>query len=154
MKQSVEELLRLSAPLAFAWADRFCASSCRWHHGIWQYLRILGLVSSAARHREFFEAEITPLTNTDGFRRVLISGAVDYGMLDVVLRAYGDATLELTAMDICQTPMKTCLWYAERQGISVATAVGDVLAFEAAEPFDIVCSHSFLQFFTPASRSP
>ena len=74
-------------------------------------------------------------------------------MLDIVLRAYGDAALELTAMDICQTPMKTGQWYAERQGISVATAVGNVLAFESAEPFDIVCRHSFLQFFTPAART-
>lgn len=68
MKHSEDALLGQSAPLAFDWAARYCAASCRWHHGIWQYLRILGLVSSAARHRDFFEAEITPLANDDGFR--------------------------------------------------------------------------------------
>jgi len=153
MKQSEDELLGLSAPLAFAWAARHCASTCRWHHGIWQYLRILGLVSSAARHREFFESVFTPLAGDGGYRRVLVSGAADYGMLDVVMRAYGAAALELSALDVCPTPMKTCQWYAAQQGISVTTAVGDILAFEAAAPFDIVCSHSFLQFFTPAART-
>jgi SAM-dependent methyltransferase len=59
----------------------------------------------------------------------------------------------LSALDICRTPMETCRWYSERRGITIATAVGDILAFDAAEPFDVVCSHSFLQFFTPAQRT-
>ena len=95
MKPSEDELLRLSAPLAFALARRYCASSCRWHHGIWQYLRLLGLVSSAARHQEFFQTELGALARGGalpqggGYRRVLISGAADYAMLEVVAGAYG-----------------------------------------------------------------
>jgi len=159
MKPSEDELLRLSAPLAFALARRYCASSCRWHHGIWQYLRLLGLVSSAARHQEFFQTELGALARGGalpqggGYRRVLISGAADYAMLEVVAGAYGGGALLPSLVDICQTPIETCRWYAERQGISLATKAGDILDFDADEPFDIVCSHSFLQFFTPAART-
>jgi SAM-dependent methyltransferase len=113
----------------------------------------LGLVSSAARHREFFQAELGALAGDGGYRRVLVSGAADYAMLEVVAGAYGGAALLPTVVDICQTPIETCRWYAERQGISLATKAGDILDFDADEPFDIVCSHSFLQFFTPAART-
>ena len=93
MKPSGDELLRLSAPLAFAWAGRYCTSSCRWHHGIWQYLRILGLVSSAARHRAFFEGALGALAEDGGYRRVLVSGAA--GALGAQYMPHADGNMPL-----------------------------------------------------------
>jgi SAM-dependent methyltransferase len=59
---------------------------------------------------------------------------------------------ELTVMDVCETPLFLTRWYAERQGVSVATACSDVLEYEPDMTFDVAMTNSFLGSFAPDRR--
>ena len=72
----------------------------------------------------------------------------------VVLAAYlpTDAPVTVTAVDLCETPLQLCRWYGDRLSLTVDTHACDILDFETPEPFDVICSHSFLGYFTPRER--
>ena len=59
--------LALSAPLALERAPGLCrvdpqsGESCAWNHGLWQILRLLGLVLTPAHHAAFFRAALQAL---------------------------------------------------------------------------------------------
>jgi len=154
------EPLALSAPHARALAARHCRHvdhggfSCRDYHGVWQYLRLLDLVTTPRDHAAFY---LPVLRNAiaAGRRRILISGAVDYSMLAVVLAAFDaeQVTGDITVADICETPIRLCQWYADRAGAAIATEVGDILAHRPAAPYDLIVTHSFLGAFAPPARA-
>ena len=154
------ELLLASAPLARRWAARRCVAdpfgggSCSWYHGAWQYLRILDVVAAPREHAHFFSATLGRLAAVGDFNRILISGAADYSMLAQVLAAYHAARQDpsITVVDRCPTPVLLCRWYARRIGVRIDSAASNILAFHAASPFDIICTHSFLGYFPPAMR--
>jgi SAM-dependent methyltransferase len=84
----------------------------------------------------------------------LVSGAADLEMLAQVGIACGACGVapEVTAVDLCETPLAMSRWYAERRGLRVVAARGDILAFAPDARFDIVCSDSFLGQFAPPAR--
>jgi hypothetical protein len=156
----VEELLLESAPLARRTAQELCrrdprtGESCAWIHGLWPYLRLLGLASTPEQHAEFFERALNDVLETR-HSRVLVSGAADHSMLAVVIRACRerDAAPAITVVDRCETPLTINRWYAHRLGIDVATSCRDMLEYVPSEPFDALCTHSFLSEL-PAEQWP
>ena len=150
-----------TAPLAHRAARVLCrgergsAEDCSWYHGFWQYLRVFDLAATPYRHGEFFDAVLAALAGDGAYRRVLVSGAADYAMLAVVLQAYRgvDADHEIGVVDLCETPLFLCRWYADSVAAAVETHVSDVLDWKSAKPFDVVCTHSFLSRFPPARRN-
>lgn len=152
--RSVLEPLEESAPLALEQAPARCAPlGCAWYHGIWQYLRILDVVSAPSRHGDFFSRTLSGLAKDGGFPRVLITGSADYSMLAHLLAAYEGAPAEVTVLDVCATPLFLCDWYVERQGSKVVTRAVDVLEYAPDRPFDLICTHSFLSRFEPDRRA-
>jgi SAM-dependent methyltransferase len=155
-----ETLLHESAPLARKWAEEGCdrdettGERCSWYHGVWQYLRILGIVASPRLQYRFYESALQGPAARGAFKRVLISGSTDYGMLEVVSSIYGSqgGVLEATVVDRCDTPLRLNRWYADRFGLTLNTCRSDLLAFQDQEPFDLICTHSFLGNFSPAQR--
>jgi SAM-dependent methyltransferase len=159
-------LLRESAPLARAAAAQGChrdprtGQSCAWNHGLWQYLRILGLITTPDDQGAFYDAAFGAAADRvaadKGGRvpRVLVSGAADYGMLAEVLPAFRRRGIEpdVTVSDLCETPLMLNRWYAERQGARIATRRSDAVEFRDDKPYDVVCTHSFLGQFTPERR--
>lgn len=153
-----EEPLALSATLARELAPRLCRDdpergSCAWYHGFWQYLRLLDFNTTPRDHAEFYRGALSgPIAA--GNRRVLISGTADYALPACMLWIFGNAgaTADMTVLDICATPPRLCEWYAARVGATIATVVQDILTFDAATPFDIVATHSFLGRFSPEER--
>ena len=147
----VFEPLSISAPIAHQLAHEHCQKGplggiCLTYHSIWQYLRLIGQISTIAADDDFFPAQLARLFAEGGHQRVLISAAADYGMLARVTagaRAAG-VTPEITLVDICPTPLRLNRWYAEQLGISVQTRLCNILEFEAESPFDIICTHSFI----------
>lgn len=122
-------------------------SECSWYHGFWQYLRLFGLASSPGRHGRFFRDVLAPMNG----RRVLVSGCADYAMLAQVIGACPDS--EIGVVDLCETPLHLCRWYAESSARTVITYNADILDWRTPETFDLVCSHSFLSRF-PGARRP
>jgi len=155
-----EEPLLESAPLAWKIAPQLCrkdpatGESCWWSHGLWQFLRLTGLGSTAAHRGDFYRRAIR-IPGSTGTPRVLVSGTADYAMLAQVIAAFdGSGTRpEITVLDICETPLHLNRWYAERSGYAIDTVCRDILAYEASRPFDIVCTDSFLGRF-PHTRWP
>jgi len=156
----VEEPLSESAPLApgiaaeRCWRDPRSGWSCSWYHGVWQTLRLLGLVTSPREHAEATAQGLRALARRGDARRVLISGSADYAMLAQVIdawRAEGRA-LEVTVVDLCETPLALCRWYAEREGVAVRTVASDALDYRDDAAFDVVCCHSFMGYFDAKGR--
>jgi SAM-dependent methyltransferase len=144
-----DEPLAISAPIARKLSQETC-NGCGWYHGLWQYLRIFDMVSTPARHSAFYrDAQLS--TGLSGLHRILIVGNADYGMLAQVLNALG-SDVKITAIDLCDTPLALCRWYAERRHATVRTDVADITHYVAAEPFDLICTHSLLGRFTPSER--
>lgn len=153
------EPLALSAPHARALAARYCRHvdhsgvGCRDYHGAWQYLRLLDLVTTPRDHAPFYVSALLRAIRA-GRRRVLISGAVDYSMLAVVLAAFDAAGVagDITMVDVCETPVRLNRWYADRAGAAITTEVTDILEYRPAAPYDLILTHSFLGAFDPDAR--
>jgi SAM-dependent methyltransferase len=160
MMRNLREPLELSAPLARRLAPQLCrkdpatGDSCSWCHGIWQYLRLMGLASTPEQHADFYRRAFESVTGGSGAPRVLVSGAADYSMLAQVLASYRERALEpvVTVVDACDTPLFLNRWYAERESASVECTRCDMLEYAAGAPFDAVCTHSFLVQFSPEQR--
>jgi SAM-dependent methyltransferase len=154
----VEEPLLESAPLAWEWAPRLCwkdaatGIDCSAIHGIWQYLRLMGLVTAPEHHAEFFRSAFDAVTATAP--RVLVSGAVDYSMLAHALAIFRERGVEarISMIDRCETPLRLSLWYADRAGCRVESRRCDMAEYAGAETYDLICTHSFLGQFSPDRR--
>src|SRR5688572_27639449 len=110
---SVDEPLAESAPLARKLAPSLCAvdprtgERCDWQHGLWQTLRLLGLITTPVHHAEFFRGAFAGLE--DG-ARILVSGTADYAMLAQVIAVSREA--KITVLDVCGTSVELNRWYA------------------------------------------
>lgn len=147
-----KQALADGAPVALACARRFCPDRCRDYHGIWLYARLLEVLPSVAFDHDFLESALKEAVEA-GARRVLISGAAEFGLLSYVLHAFSRVGVEpeIMVIDLCRTPLEMCLWYARRLGIEIETQVADVLDYDAP-PFDMITSHSFMNGFPAAER--
>lgn len=151
----VEEPLLESAPLAWKLALEFCrrdpatGETCAWHHGLWQFLRLMGLAGSAARRGAFYQDATRDALADVKSPRVLISGSTDYAMLALVAAALKDRLegAAITIVDICETPLRLGQWYAERSGTRLNVARSDILDYDPREHFDLICTDSFISRF-------
>ena len=156
----LEEPLMESAPLAHAFAldgcvaDLLFGSSCAWYHGTWQYLRILGIGSAPGVQGRQLTDTLRQLARTGAFPRILLSGSADYSLLAHVLWAYDTENAETkpTVVDLCKTPLYLCEWYGKRYSRLVNTVASNILDFTSIEPYDLVCTHAFMGYFTPELR--
>ena len=156
----VDEVLTISAPIARAMAEQLCVKdplsegTCAWYHGFWPYMRLLGLGAAPSVHARGLIPVLTALAQTGDYQKVLISGAADYSMLAHVICAYNQAkaALKPTVVDVCDTPLYLNRWYAERVSVDIDTQRSDIRFFESFSPFDLICTHAFLGYFTSRDR--
>lgn len=157
---AVFDPLEESAPVARRLAARLCRSdpvtgdSCAPTHGLWQYLRRLGLALSPGHHAELFQRAFDGVADPAGPVRVLVSGAVDNAMLAQALAAFGRRGLKVaaTVLDLCETPLALNRWYAERVAQPIDTHRGDILEYSPRVAFDAVCTHAFFAMIAPQQR--
>lgn len=156
----MEELLTESAPLAYKISRKLChqgakgQNSCAWYHGIWQYLKIFGIVGSPWSQHEFFTTNLRNCAKNGDFKRVLITGTSDYAMLALVLNAFHQEGCEpeVTVVDRCETPLYLNRWYALQKKIPIKTQAVNFLHYDSSVSFDIICTHSFMGYFAPDRR--
>jgi SAM-dependent methyltransferase len=154
-----EAMLAEAAPLGLGWSRDLCrhvnpsGHTCAAYHGTWQYLRLLGINTALFADAAFYREAMLPAIRR-GARRVLVSGCADYAMAAVVLWIFAAEGVrpELTVVDVCETPLRLCQWYARRQGATLDIAVANILDYRPATRFDIVCTNAFLGYFSPAER--
>ena len=160
MVTNLREPLEISAPLAQRLAPKLClrnpatGESCAWHHGFWQYLRLMELAITPARQADFYRRALQSVTAGSNAPRVLVSGTTDYSMLAHVLASYRERGLEpvVTVIDKCDTAVFLNRWYAERECANVSCGRADILDYASDAPFDAVCTDSFLGQFSPDER--
>jgi SAM-dependent methyltransferase len=153
-----DEPLHLSAPLAWELAPALChqdpvtGESCAWNHGFWQILRILDLAGSAAQRGPLYRRVVASAAPGQRSPRVLICGAADYAMLAQILPAAraSEASSSITIVDICETPLTLNRWYAQRHNATLETIRSDILRYEAAECFDVICADYLFGRLAPA----
>ena len=156
-----EEPLAESAPVSRRLAQEHCrprpggGETCAWYHGFWQYLRLMGLAKTSGGQATFLFETLRGLARAGESPKVLVSGSADYSMPAHALWAYRTegARLQLAVVDLCETPLALCRWYAERQGAEMATHCRDVRDHEPSTPVDVVFTNSFLGNFDPDGRS-
>jgi hypothetical protein len=156
----LEEPMVTTAPLLQTLAPVLCRGdhvspdNCAWYHGVWQYLRIFDMVSTPTWHADFYAEELGKLAATGNHQNVLISGTADYSMLAHVFWAYRSAKLppDVSVMDLCETPLFLCKWYAKLVGQRVSTIAADILSYHHQPSADVVTTDAFLTRFSPAVR--
>jgi len=158
--RNFREPLELSAPLARRLAQQLCrvdpatGEDCSWCHGIWQYLRLMGLAAAPEHHIDFYRRAFQSIAVGSAAPRVLVSGAADYSMLAHVLELFRERGIEpeVTVVDACDTPLHLNRWYAERESAAIECSRCNILDYAPAAPFDAICTHSFLVQFSPEDR--
>jgi len=87
-------------------------------------------------------------------RRVLVSGSADYAMPAVVSWVFETEgqRADVTVADVCQTPLRLCQWYANHTHRSFKCVASDIMEQAVGEPYDIICTHSFLGSFSADNR--
>jgi SAM-dependent methyltransferase len=151
---ALTEPLSESAPIASKLAETHCdrrdpESSCLLYHSAWQYFRLIGLIRTIASDDDFLISALQDLAASGQFDRVLISGSADYGMLARVIHAYRKVGREprVTLVDICRAPLQLNRWLAQREGAILETEQSNILEFTSEQPFDLICTHSFIGRF-------
>ena len=153
----VRENLRAAAHQARALAARHCVpdgngGDCGWYHASWPVLRALGVINSPGSDDDFLLRAIGAELAA-GARRVLVSGAADAGMLARVTSCLAPGrSVEVTVLDRCRTPLELNRAHALEVGIEIETIRADILGFESDQRFDLICTHSFMTFFSAADR--
>lgn len=157
----LEEPMVQTAPLMDLLSSAVCSGSylaaddCSWYHGIWQYLRIFDLVSTPTWHPNLYIPELQALAQEVADAKVLISGTADYSTLAHVLWAFDRCQKQchVTVLDICQSPLILCQWYARRQKQRVEMAQADIFAYGPDNEFDAVVTDAFLTRFSAEERA-
>lgn len=147
------ELARRLAPER-CWRDPASGETCAWYHAFWPYLRLLDYGSSPAIHKDFYIDGLSRLAKRAQPARILVSGAADFAMLEVVLESFdgAPATPLITVVDRCETPLELCRWYASQAQQQIETTATDILDYRDAGGFDAIVTHSFLGSFAPNDR--
>lgn len=155
----LEEPMTKTAPFSRMLAEVVCRGSylagdtCAWYHGIWQYLRIFDMVSTPTWHKGFYSKNLEFIKGRKNSPSVLVSGTADYSTLAHVLWYGWDrkTSLDVVVIDLCETPLLLCRWYAQRQGIAIETIVQDILTYQAKR-FDLIVTDAFLTRFNNEIR--
>lgn len=157
----LEEPMVQTAPLMDLLSGAVCSGSyvstedCSWYHGVWQYLRILDLVSTPTWHPDFYIPQLKLFAQKCDNSKILISGTADYSTLAHVLWAFDKAQkrCDVTVLDLCQTPLILCQWYARRVKHRINTVKADILTFRSEDLYDAIVTDAFLTRFPKQKRS-
>ena len=172
--------LMSSAPLMWDWSTRACAAkprggmeawakgrngngngnghvhTCDWYHGTWQLLRLLNMVAVPPWYA-FYHDALTRVLRAKPDADVLISALADYGMLATLHEAVvaAGASPTITICDICETPLLSAQWYADRHGFEIRCLRDDLLTSPElpAGGFDLVVTDELLTVL-PAEDKP
>jgi SAM-dependent methyltransferase len=153
--------LTLSAPITWRQAPQTCYHnsetnySCLDYHRIWQYFVLLGITTSVRTDSAFLINTFRELASDESNKRVLVSGTADYTLLAHILYAYKQESkdVNVTVVDLCETALASNRWYAERNGLKIETIQADILNYAKPDCFDVICTHSFLGWFSPVQQS-
>lgn len=150
----LEKSLTKSADMLYNVAKDNCKNgivdeNCFWYHSIWQYLRMMDVVSSPTWHSRFYIEQLSKSLKGGEINNVLISGTADYSMLAYVIRCVKKMNINtnIYVLDTCKTPLIACEWFAKMENIEIACVNQNILDYCNNNFFDIICTDAFLTRF-------
>ncbi|MCL4550131.1 MAG: class I SAM-dependent methyltransferase [Bacteroidetes bacterium] len=157
----LEEPMLATAPVAEFLSKVLCkgnhiSEDCSWYHSIWQYLRIFDAVSTPTWHSSFYATALTRVFKSSNKSvSILISGTADYSMLAHVLWTLEknvDISYKITVLDLCETPLFLCKWYAKLHNTNVEIIAEDIFKYSPSNNFDLIITDAFLTRFPYEDR--
>jgi len=144
-------------------AERHCNRGqfdCRWYHGNWYLLKSLDIVSTAAVHgHDLSRLLLAALTagqqpGSTAQAHILITGSTDETMVRLAHETCRQAgiDIQLSAVDICATPLRFMESYADSTGVSLNTYRSNILEFSSDQRFDAILTHAFMGYFDTGER--
>jgi hypothetical protein len=64
----------------------------------------------------------------------------------------GGADPAFDVVDRCETALRMNAWFGVQRSLTVNTIKASILAFRPRQRYDLICTHSFLEFLPPADR--
>jgi hypothetical protein len=128
--------------------------SCRSYHGLWPAFRLSGSIGGVSIDWPVLLPLLRSFAPGREHRRWLIAGAADSAVLATVAMALGEHRhdVEVTIVELCETPLALCRDYANRVGMNVRTFAGDLFSFNPDEGYDLIFGHSILGHIPTALR--
>ncbi len=151
----LQEPLMMSADMMSEVASVLCShdhmnmDGCYWYHSVWQYLRLMNMVSTPTWHHDFYISKMVAALTGKASPSILVSGAADYSTLSYAIRTSEIANIdsEYTVLDLCETPLFSCKWYAKRKNKPLQTLQKSIFELNVIEKFDLICTDAFLTRF-------
>ena len=151
----LQEPLMQSADMMYEVASLCCShdhindKSCLWYHSVWQYFRLLDIVSTPSWHHDFYVNQLFENSKSGESPSVLISGTADYSMLAYVLHTANKRKVNpgITIIDLCETPLFVCRWYAKKLNKSINTLKTNIFELDSNYKYDMICADAFLTRF-------
>jgi hypothetical protein len=142
---------RDAAHAAWFLADRHCTSNCRAYHRLAPLLGYLGLGARPTAQIDFYRRALTEALAT-GAKDILISGAVDPVMPDLVADIAAGFGVAVLVLDRCRTPLAVLETLPPRNDVQFRTCWADILSWQTTSRFDVITTHSLLGQIAPAQR--
>jgi len=135
-------------------AERHCNRDCLWYHGNWELLKSLGVVTTSGVHAlELTDLLEVAIGNQMHDPRVLLSGSTDDSLLRILAPVFGKHGGDITALDICATPLELMRRYASEIGLELTSIKSDILDFSPEDSFDLIFTHAFMGNFDESGRT-
>lgn len=128
---------------------RQCGCPDHWH-ALWMSLKGMGLLRGIYVQRDFLRQFLAPYLPLGG--QVMIAGAADTGVLDVLSDLFGKAPAHFTVVDRCEAPLDLVRQCALDKGLSVSTISASLDEARAPQPWDMVFVHYTLSFMDSEAR--
>ena len=130
--------------------DHMNMDSCYWYHSVWQYLRLMNMVSTPSWHHDFYTKQLIDSIMLFEQPNILISGAADYSSLSYAIRAVKTigAKAYFSVLDLCETPLFACKWYAKREKVAIKTICASIFDLNVQNEYDVICTDAFLTRFS------
>lgn len=151
----LQEPLMQSADMLYEVSSLCCThnhvdkESCEWYHSIWQYLRLLDMVSTPSWHHDFYVSHLLENIEDGGTASAFISGTADYSILAYLLYVVKKRRIDadITVIDLCETPLFACRWYANKAEQKITTLRQSIFDIDEHKKYDLVCADAFLTRF-------
>jgi len=140
-----------AARLAYALSAVHCGN-CRGYHAVWPYLRLIDPPRGVDGDRDQLLGVLAPLLHEGS--AVLLAGSADAGLAECVLDAAADRPVDLTVVDLCETPLRQCeALLGERAAGRLFTRRASITGQAVAPPVDLIVAHSVLSFLSAKDLS-
>lgn len=129
--------------------EQLC-TQCNGYHRLWGVLRAAGVVGGP----RIDEGELPPVIaeSIHPGGHILIAGAADAGLLQLVVHATAARPIAVTVADLCPAPLALIDRIASPADVAVETLQVDLTLLDHDRRYDLVLSHGMLPFVAPAPR--